>query len=336
MSESLDDAILQHHQDVFEEKFLLQQLANKDKEYPLGIADVMPVIAAPIRIGGSEIGNILGLGYKSPRRLFYEKTGIIPEFEGNAATHFGNVLEQPILQDWAKRNGYRVVNDFVFKEAQADYPYSDILTIGAQIDGMVEKDGKYWLVEIKTTGNPANSKDYTPPESYVAQACWGLHKVKLSCPEAKTEGSILVCWFHGRGGFVEHVKDIGYSQEWFDAAVIQAEFFAQCCIDNTPPELIGHDDELETLTGLDRQEDEIVDLPEIESMIAEMQRTKALVKEWEKEADRLKAQIIDRMGTAANATAGKYQCSLKEITVAYKAKEASTSIQKRFNVKELK
>jgi hypothetical protein len=289
-----------------------------------------------IRIGGSEIGNILGLGYKSPRRLFYEKTGVIDKFSGNSLTEMGNELEQPILHIWAGRNGYRVVDGYVFTALQADFAYSDTLVIGAQIDGVVEKDGKFWLVEIKTTGNPANAKDYTPPDSYVAQACWGLHKAKLVCPENHVEGSILVCWAFGRWGRTEHVKDIGYSQEWFDAAVKQAEFFAQCVLDNTPPELIGHDDELETLTGLDRQEDEIIDLPEIENMVAEMQRTKALVKEWEKEADRLKAQIIDRMGTAANATAGKYQCSLKEITVAYKAKEASTSIQKRFNVKELK
>lgn len=296
------------------------------------------MIESPVRIGGSEIGCILGFGFKSPRRLYYEKVGIMPEFEGNAATHFGNVLEQPILKDWAERNGFTVLPQVgLFSNIQADYNYSDILTIGAQIDGMIQDtDGKFWLVEIKTTGNPQNAKDYTPPESYVAQACWGLHKVKLLNLKLDIEGTYLVCWFHGRGGFVEHVKEIGYSQEWFDAAVKQAEFFARCCIDNTPPELIGHDDEIETLTSLNRQEDEIVDLPEIESMIKEMLSMKGLVKEWNKRADLLKAQIIDKMGVAANATAGKYKCSLKEITVAYKAKEASTSIQKRFNVKELK
>ena len=288
----------------------------------------------PVRIGGSDIGNILGDGYKSPRRLYYEKAGMVDKFEGNSLTEMGNELEQPILKIWADRNGYEVISDGIFNDIQADYQYSDTLIIGAQIDGLVRKDGKYWLVEIKTTGNPANAKDYTPPESYICQACWGLHKVKLLNLGIQIEGSILVCWAFGRWGRTEHERPIGYNQAWFDYAVTQAEIFAECCIQCVEPELIGHDDELDTLKGLDRQEDEVVDLPELEKLVAEMQSHKALIKEWQSMIDHMQAEILDKMGTATAATAGKYKITCNQVNkAAYTVKPQS---YRETRIKEMK
>ena len=50
-------------------------------------------------IGGSDAGAVIGLNpYRSAYKLWAEKTGKLPGFEGNVATKVGSFLEEFVAQ----------------------------------------------------------------------------------------------------------------------------------------------------------------------------------------------------------------------------------------------
>lgn len=116
-------------------------------------------------IGGSDSGAVVGLNpYKSAYTLWAEKTGRIPEFEGNLTTEVGSYLEEFIAKLFEKETGKKVrrknkilVND--------KYPFAC-----ADVDRVVV--GENAIVEIKSTNSvPAMKKlkhgDY--PEQWYCQ-----------------------------------------------------------------------------------------------------------------------------------------------------------------------
>jgi putative phage-type endonuclease len=55
-------------------------------------------------IGASDVPAILGVSdFGTPRSVYYDKTGMLDDTAGDAA-HWGNLLEEPIARDWARRN----------------------------------------------------------------------------------------------------------------------------------------------------------------------------------------------------------------------------------------
>lgn len=95
-------------------------------------------------IGGSEAGAVMGLdSYSSPYRVWAEKTGRIPGFDGNITTEVGAYLEELVAQMFCRETGKKVrrktatmVNDL--------YPWAC-----ADVDRMVV--GESALLECKTT-----------------------------------------------------------------------------------------------------------------------------------------------------------------------------------------
>lgn len=141
-------------------------------------------------VGGSEAGSIIGLNpYKSAYALWAEKTGRIPEFEGNMATKVGTYMEDFIAHLFAEETGKKVqkVNTSLHN---TDYPFA-IANIDRKIVG--EKAG----LEIKnTTSLPVikHLKNCDFPEMYLAQcthylAVTGLERwylaVLVNCKELK-------------------------------------------------------------------------------------------------------------------------------------------------------
>ena len=60
-------------------------------------------------ISASEMAAIVGLDpYRSPIDVFLDKTGRAAPFAGNERTHWGNLLEDPIRNDYATRRGLLV------------------------------------------------------------------------------------------------------------------------------------------------------------------------------------------------------------------------------------
>ena len=116
-------------------------------------------------IGGSDAGAVIGFNpYKSAYTLFAEKTGKVPEFEGNLTTEVGSFLEEFVAQMFTKETGKKVrrKNRILVNE---DYPFAF-----ADVDRMVV--GEDSILEIKTTNSFPIMKQARKgefPEQYYAQ-----------------------------------------------------------------------------------------------------------------------------------------------------------------------
>lgn len=139
---------------------MIKEIAYKDREEWLTIRKDY--------IGGSDAGAVMGLSpYKSAYTLWAEKTGKIPEFEGNLTTEVGSYLEEFIAKLFEKETGKKVrrknrilVND--------KYPFAC-----ADVDRVVV--GENAIVEIKSTNSfPAmrKLKNGEYPEQWY---CQGTH-----------------------------------------------------------------------------------------------------------------------------------------------------------------
>ena len=127
-------------------------------------------------IGGSDIAAIMGeSSWKSPYDIWMAKTGQIAssgaEMPQSEAARWGNVLEDAIAYEWARREGKQIVKIPVsLKSDTHEYMH-------ANIDGFVlSDDGRTveGILEIKTTSAYNNDAwEIGPlPYYYICQATW--------------------------------------------------------------------------------------------------------------------------------------------------------------------
>lgn len=96
-------------------------------------------------IGGSDAGAILGLSpYKSAVDVYLEKTGSVTEIADNDAIYWGNVLENTVAQEYARRTGAAIMR----RNAQFQHPEHRHML--ANIDRWVA--GQKKILECKTAG----------------------------------------------------------------------------------------------------------------------------------------------------------------------------------------
>lgn len=152
---------------------MIKEIAYKDREEWLSIRKGY--------IGGSDAGAVVGLNpYKSAYTLWAEKTGKIPEFEGNLITEVGAYLEEFVAQLFMSKEhkAVRRKNRILVNE---DYPWAC-----ADLDRMVV--GEKAFVECKTTNSPIAIKKFKNgeyPEMWYCQmthylAVTGLEKAYLA------------------------------------------------------------------------------------------------------------------------------------------------------------
>ena len=132
-------------------------------------------------IGGSDAGAVIGLNpYKSAYTLWAEKTGKIPEFEGNITTRVGAYLEELVARMFTEETGKSVrrLNKMLVND---EYPFAC-----ADVDRVVVGEGA--ILEIKTTNSIPVVKKFKSgeyPESWYAQmthylAVSGMKKAYLA------------------------------------------------------------------------------------------------------------------------------------------------------------
>lgn len=131
-------------------------------------------------IGGSDAGSVMGMNpYKSPYALWAEKTGQVPEFDGNLTTEVGSYLEDFVAQLFTRETGKSVRRKNRMM-VNSEYPWAC-----ADVDRMVI--GEKAILECKTTNSiPAMRKvrggEY--PETWYCQmthylAVTGLERAYL-------------------------------------------------------------------------------------------------------------------------------------------------------------
>lgn len=151
------------------------------REIPYSNKEEWLALRKKLGIGGSDAASVIGLNpYKGAYTLWAEKTGKIPEFEGNLTTEVGSFLEDFVAKLFMRETGKQVrrknrilVND--------QYPFAF-----ADVDRLVV--GEKALLEIKTTTSipvmkKIKNKEY--PEQWYAQmthylAISGLEKAFLA------------------------------------------------------------------------------------------------------------------------------------------------------------
>ena len=143
-------------------------------------------------IGGSEVASILGENpFESPLDVYLRKLGLVEERQLNENMRWGTVLEEPIAQEYARRNQVQLANpDTVIDKKKPFFfvsPDRFILPF-KQFDVIPVKNvtDKIWKIEdiqkgleIKTAGIHTASKfgeagtDDVPP-AYLIQMMWAI------------------------------------------------------------------------------------------------------------------------------------------------------------------
>lgn len=153
---------------------MIKEIAYKNKEEWLKLRK-------QLGIGGSDAGAIIGFNpHKSAYTLWAEKTGKLPEFEGNLTTDVGSYLEEFVAKLFEKETGKKVRKKNRIL-TNTDYPWAF-----GDIDRFIV--GEKALLEIKTTNSiPTMRKirggDF--PEQWLCQvmhylAVTGLTKAYLA------------------------------------------------------------------------------------------------------------------------------------------------------------
>ena len=74
-------------------------------------------------LGGSDMAAVLGLSpWRSPIDVWLDKTSDTVEEKESEPMYWGNVLEEVVAQEFAKRSGYKVRNNNFTLQSE-EYPY---------------------------------------------------------------------------------------------------------------------------------------------------------------------------------------------------------------------
>ncbi len=139
-------------------------------------------------LGSSDLAKVLNLtGFGTPQQVYYDKRGQLPHDDDfSEPAHFGNLFEDPLARDWARRN--RTVVEPVGIIANVDDPRPvralDRLCTECPLDRSVQS---LCALEVKTR-NAFVSKFWRqgPPDDVLAQVLWqilvtGLDHIHVVC-----------------------------------------------------------------------------------------------------------------------------------------------------------
>lgn len=140
-------------------------------------------------IGSSDVAKVLNLtGFGTPQQVFHDKLGHLPldDDDFSEPAHFGNLFEDPLARDWARRN--RTVVEPVGIIANDTDPWQmctlDRLCTECPLDRRVRS---LCALEVKTR-NAFVAKLWRqgPPDDVLAQVLWqilvtGLDHIHVVC-----------------------------------------------------------------------------------------------------------------------------------------------------------
>ena len=233
------------------------------------------------RIGGSDIGAILGVNkYKSIIDVYIDKTEG-SKFEGNEATFWGHMHEATIMKVFAQK--HREFNVY-----QAPYSIIDGFLI-ANLDAVLKdrNTGEHGVLEIKTT-NAFNYKDWegdVVPQYYYAQV---QHYLMLTGYKFAYIAVLI-------GG--NHYKDFKIERSEEDIALIRekaTEFYKENILKQIPPMPDGSDAYMNYLKqkALEIENNEVIEFDYLEEKAAKVKELGKEINSLKKEQDLLKEEIM--------------------------------------------
>ena len=254
------------------------------------------------RIGGSDVGAILGVNpYKSIVDVYVDKTEG-SDFKGNNATYWGHVLEGTVLKEFSNRHKelivyevpYSVVNDFLI----------------ANLDGALKdkETGDYGVLEIKTTSlwNKKDWEDDVIPQYYYAQV---QHYLMLTGYKFAYIAVLI-------GG--QQYKEFKIERSEEDINLIRnkaTEFYQENLLKKIPPMPDGSDAYMNYLKqkALEIENNEVIEFADLEEKAAKIKELSKEINSLKKEQDLLKEEIMLELinnGTQ-KGVAGKFKFNIQ-------------------------
>lgn len=177
-------------------------------------------------IGGSDIAGILGMSpWSSPIKVYQDKIGELPPIEENEAMYWGNVLEDIVAKEFAKRTGLKVRR----KNAMLCHPEYPFMI--ANVDRMIV--GKKEGLECKTTNEFAKNdwiEGEEVPAQYFLQCQWYMGVTGYK----KWHIAVLI------GGNKFHYDTIERDDELIEMMIKEADrFWNEHVVKRIPPEFDG-------------------------------------------------------------------------------------------------
>ena len=254
------------------------------------------------RIGGSDIGAILGVNpYKSIIDVYIDKTEG-STFKGNEATHWGHVLEGTVIKEFANRHSELIVYE-------APYSIVDNFFI-ANLDSVLKdkETGNYGVLEIKTTSiwNKKEWEEDTIPQSYYAQV---QHYLMLTGYKFAYIAVLI-------GG--QQYKEFKIERSEEDIELIRnkaTEFYQENLLKKIPPMPDGSDAYMNYLKqkALEIENNEVIEFVDLEEKAAKIKDLSKEINSLKKEQDLLKEEIMLELinnGTQ-KGVAGKFKFNIQ-------------------------
>ena len=247
-------------------------------------------------IGGSDAASVIGLNpYKGAYALWAEKTGKIPEFEGNITTRVGAYLEDLVAKMFTEETGKKVrrenrmlVND--------QYPFAC-----ADVDRMVV--GEDSLLEIKTTNSIPVMKKVRNGEFPETFYCQMMHYLAVSGLKKAYLAVLIEC---REFKIFELERDEGE----IAALMSSEEQFWHCVQTDTPPAADGSESTSDTLSALyPTSNSDTVSLFAYEAELAQYIALTAQIKALEAQRDECANKVKAFMNEAGRGESSRHRVS---------------------------
>ena len=254
------------------------------------------------RIGGSDIGAIIGVNpYKSIIDVYIDKTEG-STFKGNEATHWGHMLEGTVIKEFASKH-----NELIVYEA----PYSIVDNFFiANLDSVLKdkETGNYGVLEIKTTSiwNKKEWEEDTIPQSYYAQV---QHYLMLTGYKFAYIAVLI-------GG--QQYKEFKIERSEEDTELIRnkaTEFYQENLLKKIPPMPDGSDAYMNYLKqkALEIENDKVIEFTDLEEKAVKIKELSKEINSLKKEQDLLKEEVMLELinnGTQ-KGVAGKFKFNIQ-------------------------
>ena len=254
-------------------------------------------------ITGTDAGNIAGIGYKSPYRVYLEKKNLAPKEPENNYMRFGRLL-QPVIFEAYKQESKLDVRQVPYMLASTRYPW-----MAANLDGVVRLPSNEWAVlEIKNVSQRmgdtqwGRSETVNLPAPYLAQ----VYHYCICCNLTKAVVVALI------GGCELHVQTIEIKQEIADMLIsLEKDFYFNNLKRNIPPPVTSSDSSWLSKV-YDKPESKTIALPEsAERLVADYMAAAREIKRWQEQKDHAEAQIKEMMKEADTAYVSGQKISWK-------------------------
>lgn len=200
-------------------------------------------------IGGSDIGALCGLNpFKSPIDVYLDKTGLAPDLPQNERMKWGQILEEPVAGEFAKRANRTVMRI----NAVLQHPEHPIAL--ANLDRYITRakpdttspypfPADPGILEVKTTGWAKAWANGQYPEFYWAQVMWymGISNLRWTSFATLISGQDLLI----------PDQHIEFDQDAFEKMLTIAERFWRDHVEkHVPPPPSQSDSDLDAVKAL--------------------------------------------------------------------------------------